>query len=274
MMMKSIYLFIVVCLFTGLVSCYKSDRDNDTTTFAVNDHTLAQTLFGSIIKDVHEIALKDTFTNPASVDMTWDNCIDSVVLSTNGGSYPATLNIYFGGTSSCSDGIIKSGLLQVTASGKYLDSLSVYTIVPNNFYCDEIHLTGDITIKNTGKNENGNTVYNLLVDDGLLSNDTMHVEWNVNQKLEWTSGNGTSQSNDDVFLVSGDADGRSNKGNVFSVEVMTPLNFDLSCKWLVAGELKLLPNNLAIRTIDYGNGGCDDILMVTIYGKSKEIRMY
>ncbi|MFQ5335539.1 MAG: hypothetical protein ACE5DN_05635 [Flavobacteriales bacterium] len=257
-----------------LPACHKSDRDFDKSTNASTDNTLAQTLFNSLMRQLHEVAMNDTFTNPSATTLSFDNCVDSVTLLTTGGGYPATLSVYYNGSAACDDGFVRSGELQISAGGNYTDSLSVYTVTPINYYSDSMLITGKLTVRNKGKNGGGNSLFSVDVSDGVIRNDTMRVEWSCRQNWEWTAGASTAAVTDDVFLISGTSDGRARKGNLFSTEVVTPLHAGLSCKWIGEGEVKVLPNNLSIRLLDYGNGACDKSASVTINGKTYDIVMY
>ena len=70
------------------------------------------------------------------------------------------------------------------------------------------------------------------------------------------------------------ADGTFTKkdGTVLSVNVIEPLRRELACKFLVSGIVNLTKNeNMAI--LNYGDGECDDLAIITINGQDHEIHL-
>ena len=91
---------------------------------------------------------------------------------------------------------------------------------------------------------------------------------------EWIAGESTILDPwDDVYLISGTADGTGINGNTFSVVIHNPLRVALNCKWIESGTLTLTPQNLSPRDVDYGSGACDDQATVTINGTVYNVTM-
>ncbi|MFM7379507.1 MAG: hypothetical protein ACKO2X_00190, partial [Bacteroidota bacterium] len=45
--------------------------------------------------------------------------------------------------------------------------------------------------------------------------------------------------------------------------ILTPLRKEGSCRWLVSGYIQFSRNNQTSRTLDFGNGACDDQATIT-----------
>jgi hypothetical protein len=44
----------------------------------------------------------------------------------------------------------------------------------------------------------------------------------------------------------------------------------MSCQWrIVSGTIEMNPEGKSTRTIDYGNGNCDNEISVTVNGKTR-----
>jgi hypothetical protein len=45
------------------------------------------------------------------------------------------------------------------------------------------------------------------------------------------------------------------------------------CKWIVSGQFEIVPEGLSARSVDFGDGTCDNKAKVTINGNVFEIVM-
>ena len=78
---------------------------------------------------------------------------------------------------------------------------------------------------------------------------------------------------DDVYLVSGGANGTNNAGVSRTWQITTPLRRALNCHWFESGIVVITPANKPVRTVDFGNGNCDNEATVTINGHSWTITL-
>ena len=75
---------------------------------------------------------------------------------------------------------------------------------------------------------------------------------------------------DDVILISGDITITSGE-DVFIKEITEELMKKGDCRWIVDGIIEFTENGTLLLTIDYGDGECDDIAIVTYQGEEYEI---
>ena len=69
---------------------------------------------------------------------------------------------------------------------------------------------------------------------------------------------------DDVFIIhDGSTTGRNTKGNTFAAKMLGNQTYDMDCNWITTGSYEMHVPNLAQRTINYGEGACDNTLSVT-----------
>jgi hypothetical protein len=78
---------------------------------------------------------------------------------------------------------------------------------------------------------------------------------------------------DDVYLIEGSTTGTSARGSSYSAVITTPLRKANACPWIESGVVTITPRNKKTRTIDFGDGTCDNKATVTIEGKVYNITL-
>ena len=183
-------------------------------------------------------------------------------------STPRTITIDFGTSPClCSDGRYRSGIINVSYSGHYRDSLSTHTITFNNYVVNGYKVEGSKSVTNNGHNNSGNLNFTITVSGTITKISTgATVTWASNRVREWIEGESTFIWNDDVYLITGTASGSHSNGNSFTATITTALKIKLDCHYIVSGGMDLTPSGKPTRSIDWGNGTCDDQATVTING--------
>ncbi len=188
------------------------------------------------------------------------------------GSFPTTLTIDFG-TAGCigNDGRFRKGKIVTVLSGPWRDSGTVVTINPDNYSVDGYKVSGTKTIENKGR-INGNLTYDVDVTNGQIiypTGDTATRDSDVT--YEWIAGesttfmsHGTAGILDDIYLIRGNYTGVDRNGLPYTANTTTDIRKELSCKWPVSGGLDITPQGLPTRSVDFGNGTCDDDATVTV----------
>jgi len=268
-------LLLTTTLLLLLAGCRDSDRDKDDATYAALDNSTAANIFNYVFAQIHGATIEDTLLYGMPGNGGLDPCIDSVELITTGGSFPMTLNLDYGTVNSnCNDGKARRGQISILFTGMYMDSASTLTATLTDYYVNDFQVEGTMTITNKGWNANNNLVYAISLVDGVISNDTVRIEWDCNRTFEWATGQSTASVSDDAYSLSGTASGRTTKGNLFTVTIMDPLVVDLECDWIEAGKARVIPNNLSMRDVGYGSGACDNDATVNVNGKTIPIEMW
>jgi hypothetical protein len=91
---------------------------------------------------------------------------------------------------------------------------------------------------------------------------------------EWIQGSDTPNRWDDIYLVTGTANGARPNGLTWEREIMTPLRVELACRFIVSGTVELHPEGRPVSLLDYGNGDCDNIATFTMNGKTYTIHLH
>ena len=86
---------------------------------------------------------------------------------------------------------------------------------------------------------------------------------------------------DDIFRIEGSAHGRVQRGNLivrWESNILEPLIKRFNCRWIVRGKIRTVRVNTNasspwVAVLDFGNGICDNLAMITINGVSRQITL-
>lgn len=194
-------------------------------------------------------------------------------------SVPHVTTIDFG-TTGCTgaDGKVRKGQIIVTYDGRYRDPGTTITITFNNYSVNDNQITGTKTIHNNGPNADGNLTFSVSASGQVvLASGAGTITWSCSRTREWIAGESTPNRDDDQFSVTGSASGTGVNGNQFTATILTPLVRVLApgCRrHFVSGSVLVQRTGKPDRTIDFGNGNCDNIAVVTINGTSHTITLH
>lgn len=273
---KNTYWFLVIFISAALlVSCSKYKENRSTTTSS--DNSIAENAFDDVFKTVNETAEDEGSAKGLNV-YTFGNCATvTVTPDWPDTTFPKAVVIDFG-TTNCTgtDGRLRRGKIEYTISDRYRNPGCVITVTPVDFYVNDYKLEGQKTITNNGRNGNHNLSYTINVIDGKVTTPDLDViSWESTRNREWIEGESTTFITDgingildDVYSITGNASGINREGKSFTVTITEALIVKLNCRWITEGKLEIVPEGLATRTIDYGDGNCDNEATVTIKNKT------
>ena len=267
MKQQSWKLAILAVAITGslyLSSCKRDIKGNDNNTEVAQDNSLGEFIYEDVNNIADDASDKQTGENLGNYK-TASNCA-TVTHDTT--STPKLITVDFGSTNClCNDGRYRRGKVLVSYTGKYKDSGSVRTITFDNYHVNNNKVMGSRSVSNMGKNASNQTYFNIAVSGLIIKANTLDsVIWNSNRVRTWVQGEATQAWSDDVYHITGNGNGQKANGNTWTMTIIQPLVKDLSCNWISAGTMELQPTGLALRTIDFGNGTCDNQGTVTING--------
>ena len=175
-----------------------------------------------------------------------------------------TLIINFGEENYLHLGHLKRGEI-ISIYNKFIyNSNSQITTTFNNFYINNNLIQGKMFLENNGSNQNGFTEFSLTVDSMSMytNNGSIDIS-NGNYIKQLVSGYNTQyQYLDNIYKLTGNAQGNSSNNNNFSLEISDSLNMNLSCFEsssciITEGTSRLIPDGYEERIINYGNNSCD-----------------
>jgi hypothetical protein len=258
--------------------CKKKEDDKPKDYSSATDNANANNAFAGIWKEISVVTdSSGTLRAPAS------GCATATITPFDTVNWPKTVVLNFGtGTpvANCvgSDGNRRRGTITAVFSGPYLDSNSVITVTLSNYYHNDYHVQGTQTIRNTGRNSAGHPVYNVVVNGATITSPdgTQTSTWSTNQNREFYAGYNTSWwVLDDVYYVTGTANGTAASGDTYTIVVNNGLRVNVGCPWIVSGTFTLTLGNYPTYPIvfDYGTGACDASATALLNGTTYNITM-
>ncbi len=141
------------------------------------------------------------------------------------------------------------------------------------YECDSITIT---TISNNANN--GERLFRIVIFKGKCKAAAWNTEYIADRYIKIETFKDNDRSND-IISIWGNSEGINRNGRKFTVSVdqNTPLKKHASCSFISFGVLKLTPEGLSDRSIDYSNGTnqdvCDDKATITINGITQTINI-
>jgi hypothetical protein len=266
------FVIIVLSAFFFGSACKKNDEDKDQT--AAMDNSTAENAFNDVFKQVDDAARQTSEAGTQKVtQLDSTGCATVTITPFDTVTWPKTLTIDFGDWYClCSDGRYRKGKIIASLSGRYRDSATVITVSLEQYYVNNYHIEGAKTITNKGhigtSNGTQNLVYDIDVTNAVITSpEGKQITWQSNRLREWIESENTiSNLKDDVYLITGNALGVDQNGKDYTVNITSPLRVALDCEWIESGTVEIAPEDLAIRTVDFGASGCDANASVTING--------
>ena len=175
-----------------------------------------------------------------------------------------TLIINFGEENYLHLGHLKRGEIILIYNKFIYNTGAQITTTFNNFYINNNLIQGKMYLENNGSNQNGFPEFSLTVDSMSMytNNGSIDIS-NGNYIKQLVSGYNTQyQYLDNIYKLTGNAQGNSSNNNNFSLEISDSLNMNLSCFEsssciITEGTSKLIPDGYEERIINYGNNSCD-----------------
>lgn len=260
-------------IFTG---CRKKEvLEADTDTLSASDNSLAESYFTDVNNISDEAATGSLSSyKGGSGDGILSACA-TISFTLNG--VDTLMTIDFGASNClCLDGRYRRGQILVTWSGAYKDPGHVHTITFNNYFVNDNQIQGTKTVTNNGLNNAGNLSFSIDINGTVIlsqANGGGTITWVSQRTREFVAGASTPAWADDVYLITGTASGISSTGKSFTAETTSPIRKELACHYIVSGTINFTPSGKFTRSIDFGNGACDNLATVTINGNTYTITL-
>lgn len=200
-----------------------------------------------------------TPTNPT-------RCFTVTVVPNIPGVFPKTVTIDFGNGCVGRDGKTRKGKIVSIYTNRMLIPGAKVSTTFVDYYVDSFKVEGTHITENTStSNMQG---WKIQVINGKITNinNSRWREWNSLKNVLQIEGNGSPHFPlDDVYKITGNAQGANSGGHTWSSLVVEPLIKKFVCRWIVQGKLRLTRDGRQ-ALLDYGNGTCDNIAIIYING--------
>ncbi|MBT1701644.1 hypothetical protein [Chryseosolibacter indicus] len=279
-------LFFISALFVSLISC----REEEERLTLQDSQTISEeSLVDSYFQDVDDIAqiVIDAPTqqqlgegrSATSISIHDNRFLCSgvaVTLTQDASSTPeipkGNITVDFG-ANGCIDnrGNVRKGKLIFAYHGRRFAPGSTVITTTSNYSINDVKLEGVRTLTNIQSSTETAPSFRAVLSggkatftDGSLAERTSDITWT------WVRG---ANRVDDYLLVdqSSKAEGKARSGKPYSVALLSPLKYKRFCGIAVEGEKQITVDRDKKVSIDYGDGSCDRMIVLTINGDSREV---
>lgn len=193
-------------------------------------------------------------------------CASVTIEYPNGLNYPKIITIDYGDVNcQVRPNLYKRGKIMITLTDTIVNLGAQRIVTFDSFYINDNLVTGSRELTNLGENDNSNITFSI-------NNEVSVGEWTRQAEGTkiWIEGLETMSFEDNVFLLTGSSTTTRPGGSAVNKTITESLRIDRSCGYITEGVLTIeSPNQSAI--IDFGDGECDDIAIITTDGQEFEI---
>ena len=243
-----------------------------------DDDAVSEAVFEDVFNSIDNatIALDDVMKSgdTKSVFLVADSCPAISVLHPSTGIWPKIITIDYGtGCTGFYDNT-RSGRIIIEVTGPRREEGSKRRVTFDDYYFNEIKVEGTKLFENLGLNANGNFVISVTLTEGKLTlPDGKTLERETEHQREWVAGFMTKNKWDDECLVTGSAKGKNAEGISYFRTITSALHWKRVCAFIVSGVVKIEREGTEPFELNYGNGECDNVAVVSRGGESKEIQL-
>lgn len=250
----------------GLLSCRGNRSDWDGELFTTVDHMFVESEFASIVNLIDYQARSDSTLLGAIPTTLGFYCAGAGLTVSNVSSGRATLTMDFASGTNCLDGRTRSGILIADFNGEWKNPGSVVTIRPNSYSVEGFAFAFNLTMTMNVRNDAGQLNWTSVVPDAELINPAAgsRINWESTRTTTWVEGETTPDLSDNLYELTSVSSGTARNTLSFSAATVTPLQVEIDCPTPTAGTLTISPFGLETRTIDLGEGACDNVAVLRI----------
>lgn len=287
-MKKNITLSLIIAISSLFLlnSCTKEDKEVDTETQSAVDNAVCEQQFMAITpvineKGINEAGIKKiaascgtwtilgaiSGTNTANV--ATDTIVDANGFYQNG---PVTFEIDYGTTTGCLsfDNLsTKYGVIRITTAKRWTAYNNPVTIDLLNYKINTINYSAQIIITRLDS-----VTVTTQINNGHCTNGTWNIDYTGTKTIKQIGGFSTkTDESDDVISISGSSSGKNRDGRNFTTNITSDLIKKSTCKFMTSGTVDVTPDGFKTRTVDFGNGSCDDDATYTVNGQTISFKL-
>ncbi|MBL7930927.1 MAG: hypothetical protein JNL60_03440 [Bacteroidia bacterium] len=251
---NKISLLILALILVLFSDCKKSDKNEvDNESQSVVDCSIAGQEFSALVSSVCYAAFNTQGLSP-NVTLTNISACDKLIFDTlksDGRHYRLNASQY------CSfpDGKTRSGLLTVRTPNDTLRLGSKITIWSSGYSCGDLILFCDSITATIVAVNSDNVLYDLRIMNGKVQIGTGNIKCDVNGQLQ-----NYNKNNNQYSILTGVINGINRGGGNFSSAIYrTGIKKFRNCGYISEGFMELTPEGFKARTVDFGDGTCDDL---------------
>ena len=210
--------------------------------------------------------------NLKALNLTFGSC---PAINVNFTTLPFSVTLDWGTGCKNSDGVTRSGKINLSLSGMMNEKNSVATMKIENYVVDGKKITGVTKITYLGPNTGNNWPrYGVLSEGKIEFADKSSVTYRSESVRLQAEGAGTATIADDVWRTEiSSARGVNRDGTAWTAKTTKVMIKKGDCKWYNSGTMVITPEKGDVKTIDFGDGACDNKATLKIGDKVTEITL-
>jgi hypothetical protein len=275
-MKAKIFLMIAALAILSFASCTKESTIDQASLDLVDDDAVTDAVFEDVFNTVDnaDIILDDYQKGGDAKSFVSDSCPVVTIDHPSDAIWPKTITIDFGtGCTGLYDNT-RSGKIIIVVTGPRFETGSTKTVTLDNYYFNGIKVEGTKVHENMGINNDGHMVFQVTLTGGKITlPDGDFIERSFIQEREWIAGFLTRNIWDDECLITGTGEGLTIDDVAYTTTITTELHWKRVCRFLVSGVIKIEREGLNPVTVDFGNGECDALAVITSGEYSKEVTL-
>lgn len=176
--------------------------------------------------------------------------------------------------SSFTDGKVRTGKWNIRITGPLKINGSQMIIKLINHKASGIGYSCDSIVVTTVATTSISSTFNIKLINGVCSSPNWTIKYSFDRTFT-SYGKGNPVGTDPVAEVFGTAHGTNRVGKQFDVTIpqASPLIKHKACQYIDKGILELTPEGFKTRTVDFGNGTCDDDATFTVNGSTVAFKL-
>ena len=277
-MKSTFYILAVVVIVLTSIGCQDKSGQTVTTITTVTTTLMNAEDSSGYVSDLSELEwMNADVTSIANTVGTTYNSADLRTMKTSVSSCasvgidtisdPHQIVIRFGSSDCvCRDGRNRRGTIIVSFSGHFNDINSAHTITFDNYFVNDVQLTGQTVVTYMGVNSGSQPYYLVTLNDSVVKPFNSITSLTGNRVQTFIDGYTTADRNDDAYTTTGSGTLTRANGHVFATNITTPLQVALGCSFVESGVMSITSSAFTngTRTLDFGPGNCDDMAKLTI----------
>lgn len=268
--MKNWKLNLVVVAFMGMgvISC---DKQLMSVLDVANSESDVQMTASTqnVDEDVDAVSFNNTGIKAAVLQ---DRLPQGATITDSGeDAYPRTLTLDFGDGTTDRKKCIKKGSIIITLTDDMAKVGAVRTVTFKDFSTKGRQMTGTKTMTTVSISDQGQPSFALEANLKMVDKKGNVMTRMLTGTSTWEAGFGDDDISNDVFFLKGTASMQRNE-QAFTRTIVSALKIDRSCDFILEGVVELNKDG-EISSIDFGDGTCDELAMLTKEGETFEINL-
>jgi hypothetical protein len=199
---------------------------------------------------------------------------DCPTITANISQIPYVLTFDWGAGCVGTDGVTRKGKITVSLTGlmNVVGNVATFTFI--DFYSGGNKITGVHTITYSGLNPGNNWPrFDVHTDAQILFPDNKSMTYLSDNTRLLAEGSTTLSLSDDVWRIEGTWSGKTRDGVNWTATCNNALVKKSTCDWFDSGTLVVTPEGGIARSINFGDGTCDNKATLTIGNQTTIVEM-